>query len=60
MVAGLLTACAGKPDYVALEPAQHKAVQAGLGYLSKIVEITRWSVKADKAEIFLLRNTLTY
>lgn len=56
MVAGLLTACGGTPDYVALGPAQQKAVQAELGYLSKMVEITRWSVKADKVEIFLFRT----
>lgn len=56
VVAGLLAACGGTPDYVALEPAQQKAVQAELGYLSKIVEITRWSVNADKVEIFLFRT----
>ena len=55
MVAGLLAACGGTPDYVALLPAQQIAVQVELGYLSKFVEITRWSVKADKVEIFLFR-----
>ena len=38
----------GTPEYAALRPAQQKAVQAELGYLSKMVEVTRWSVKADK------------
>ena len=30
-VFGLMPACGGTPDYVALEPAQQKAVQAELG-----------------------------
>ena len=51
IVAGMLVACGGTPEYVALRPAQQKAVQAELGYLSKVVEVTRWSVKADKVEI---------
>ena len=59
-VAGLLAACGGTPNYVALLPAQQIAVQAELGYLRKIVEITRWSVKADKVEIFLFRRPVDF
>ena len=53
IVAGMVAACGGTPEYAALRPAQQKAVQSELGYLSKMVEVTRWSVKADKVEIFL-------